>query len=260
MRALSGAPRPHPTPDCRRRAVQRFASTQPARSIEIEAKFPFTEEDVRRIASRGVQRATKVFTDRYWDNRPRNYPLTTSDIWLRQRDAAWEIKVPVGFYYRSRAGDDVTSAPSAVDRYKELTNEAEISAFLRDRQFLRAAAAAAAAAGETASLERSLLADAFAAFCCITTERRTYECEGVTVTFDRATPLGYSVGELELLVDAAGDAAAAERRIRSFARQFSLPIESRMPGKVLEQIRRSSPEHWAALQASGLLRSKNVEA
>lgn len=214
-------------------------------SIEVEAKFPFTEADKQRIASRGQLKGTKIFTDTYWDQL-RQYPLTTRDMWLRQRGAKWELKVPVTTWQGKAAG-----GPSAIDQYKEFGSEPEILAFLANQSLL-------AAASQPTALEQHLRTNGLEPFAKITTDRLTYECDGVTVTFDTATPLNYCVGEIELLVEGSQDMAGAEARLRSFAEKHELTINSRMPGKVLEHIRRNSPRHWKALRESGQLKSKNV--
>ena len=167
-------------------------------------------------------------------------------MWLRQRDKAWELKVPLSTWRREK-----NKGPSSIDQYKELEGEGDILSFLFDRTLL-------SRPGLPSSLEQSLRSDGFAEFAKITTHRVIYECEGLTVTFDTATPLNYSVGELELLVAASSDVGKAEERIRSFAKSYGLSIDSRMPGKVLEHIRRNAPLHWKALRESGHLKSKNV--
>ena len=234
-------------PFCARRTSSRprWFATHSARTIEIEAKFPFQEVDVARIAAHGHLKGTKIFTDIYWDE-PMSYRLTTQDMWLRQRERAWELKVPLTTWRREKA-----AGPSSIDQYKEIAGERDIASFLLDRGLIEQPLMLRA-------LEDLLRSNNFASFGKITTERLTYECEGVTVTFDTATPLNYRVGEVEVMVDASTDVSVAEARIRSFAQKFNLSIESRLRGKVLELIKRSSARHWQMLRESGQLKSKNV--
>ena len=114
-------------------AIRRRIHVATARSIEIEAKFPFSEVDKRRIASRGQLRGSKIFTDTYWDHL-RHYPLTTRDMWLRRREEVWELKVPVSTWQGKEAG-----GPSAIDHYKEFGSEPEILSFLANQSLLATA-------------------------------------------------------------------------------------------------------------------------
>ena len=90
--------------------------------IEVERKFllpgdPENLEALRgRIIAKGGTLLQKVsFEDSYFDSP--SYSLTLADHWLRQRDGAWELKVP---------GQHVGG--TAV--YTELETEAEIAAAL----------------------------------------------------------------------------------------------------------------------------------
>lgn len=80
------------------RATPADAAT-PAAGIEVERKFllpdsPEALEALREtIVAKGGALLKKItFTDSYWDSP--GYDLTLKDFWLRQRDGAWELKVP----------------------------------------------------------------------------------------------------------------------------------------------------------------------
>eukprot|EP01043_Picozoa_sp_COSAG02_P065568 COSAG02_NODE_9936_length_2070_cov_2.313039_3_plen_199_part_00 len=93
-----------------------------APGIEVERKFllpgdPDSLEALRgRIVDRGGTLLKKItFEDSYFDSP--SYSLTLADHWLRQRDGAWELKVPG----RHVGGTAV---------YTELETEAEIAGAL----------------------------------------------------------------------------------------------------------------------------------
>ncbi len=93
-----------------------------APGIEVERKFllpgdPETLEALRgRIVAKGGTLLKKIsFEDSYFDSP--SYSLTLADHWLRQRDGAWELKVPG----RHVGGTAV---------YTELETEAEIAVAL----------------------------------------------------------------------------------------------------------------------------------
>jgi inorganic triphosphatase YgiF len=65
--------------------------------IEVERKYEAdasAEELTRRVeALGGRSKGVVTFTDAYYDTPDR--ALCAQDVWLRRRDAAWEIKLPV---------------------------------------------------------------------------------------------------------------------------------------------------------------------
>ena len=65
-------------------------------SIEVERKFEAPEHSVLAASVEklgGTTIGTKSFTDVYYDTA--GCSLTRRDIWLRARDGAWELKLPV---------------------------------------------------------------------------------------------------------------------------------------------------------------------
>lgn len=104
------------------------------KNIEIEVKFAYNDEIEERIKKMAKFLKKKEFVDIYWDridnnssnheivNKNKNailiqFPLTTNDIWLRQRSQSWEIKIP----FRFRNGISLTDkSPQIIDEYLEV--------------------------------------------------------------------------------------------------------------------------------------------
>jgi len=254
-----------------RRLSSSPSSPPPNDNIEIEAKFFFTQADAERIAAHPEVKLvkTKTFTDVYFDSPARGFPLTTRDIWLRQRSGNWEVKVPIGYYTHSRTSfgpkgkeegrDRKNSSRSTnTDSYVEIEAENDILRFLRERRLLNNDTLPLQK-GE--SLEVSLRANGFEPCATITTHRSSYLHRDVGIDLDRAEPLNYRVGELEVMVT--GDSQASARqdalhKIQAVANCHHLDIRNGMRGKVLEHLRVFSPKHYQALDDCGLLESKGI--
>lgn len=68
--------------------TMRDAETQ----VEVEKKLFMTLEQQRALLASFPSKASKAFTDVYYDGF--QYSLTSRDLWLRRRDTTWELKVP----------------------------------------------------------------------------------------------------------------------------------------------------------------------
>src|SRR5271167_4548511 len=79
--------------------------------IEIEKKVRLSEEHLLEISKKGKLLGEKTFTDIYYDTP--EYKLTTQNIWLRERDAKFELKAPV-------------KVSGRVDSYEEIVDDREI--------------------------------------------------------------------------------------------------------------------------------------
>jgi adenylate cyclase class IV len=79
----------------------------PRATIEVERKFnlPSGKDLSDRVTALGGEVKGKVqFTDSYWDTA--GCTLTRRDVWLRQRDGAWELKLPVEEEDARRSGGE----------------------------------------------------------------------------------------------------------------------------------------------------------
>lgn len=231
----------------------RTASSQ----VEVEAKFSYSPADETRIAADPLVKLVKnkQFTDRYFDAPSKGFPLTTSDIWLRQRSGLWEVKIPVHLASKSAMQKVGTDRSTNTDSYVELEKEKDIHQFLYDKKFLEQAPKDA----DQQLLESTLEKEGFLACATLTTYRTTYKHGDVTIDLDRAEPIAYRVGELEIITSDGQTEADALSKIKAVAKHHNLNIAPGMRGKVLEYLRVFSPSHYQALDDCGLLKAKGIK-
>eukprot|EP00004_Rigifila_ramosa_P008508 TRINITY_DN1975_c0_g1_i5.p2 TRINITY_DN1975_c0_g1~~TRINITY_DN1975_c0_g1_i5.p2 ORF type:complete len:319 (-),score=73.41 TRINITY_DN1975_c0_g1_i5:108-1064(-) len=307
-------------------AVRRVAM----RAVEIERKVVLTAGAEQRLAGLAAAVRRRTFTDVYFDSS--THALSSSDAWLRRREAAWELKVPFG---RSAGGAECArcGAPNrcavaglgtqaavaaagracwcagepaarvvpaagaaclcgaclragarapATDRYRELTEGAEIAGELRRRGFAVAAlggeALREAGLGEVAAIRTDRTSYAFV-------PRSSSSSSGVAVSVDvdAVAFLGsggvlstYRIAEVEIVValgpeGGSGDLAAASSRdagavqqaeaeLAAFAAEHGLEAPAGLRGKVLEYLARHRPAHYAQLVECGLVAAKTQAA
>src|SRR3990167_7926273 len=83
--------------------------------IEVEKKFSLSEAEKRRLTEGAEFLGERIMRDVYYDSP--DWSLTTKDIWLRERNGAWELKLPRHAQSASKR---------YADQYKELETEEEI--------------------------------------------------------------------------------------------------------------------------------------
>ena len=196
----------------------------------------------------GTLLEVKTFTDVYWDV-PHVFPLSTNDMWLRQRDQQWQIKVPTKRATRQKS--------SVVDVYDELYGVESIQKHLQN----------------TAKVELSDSSLEFPTnfeltpFAKITTHRSSFTLPltskntlyDIRVDFDDAS--GYLIGECEIILDSHNESEmnSAHNLLMEFCTLHKLDTSTSIRGKVLEYIYNHSPSHYQALESAGLLQSKLVQ-
>ncbi|CAE7242783.1 THTPA [Symbiodinium natans] len=196
--------------------------------VEVERKFLAPPGLAEKVAGLGGKcLGVKEFTDRYWDDR--SWRLTSQDCWLRQRDGAWELKVPAS-KARRRSGGETTE-------FLELTELAAIQKTLREMGIVE----------EGGDLESTLQP-----FATIATKRQSFEFGSVRVDSDEAD-FGHSVMEIEVM--ATRDAVDKARQdIEEAAKQLGAePLPEKTGGKVDSYIRRFCPELLKRLVEAGVL-------
>lgn len=199
--------------------------------IEIEKKFLLTTEQQGALLEDATELGEKLVNDSYLDTK--DYSLTKNDLWFRERDGAFELKMPL----KSGAG-------VATNRYHELTEETDIAREL--------------GLGEAGDLKIALQQAGIEKFMTCYTQRKSYEKQGFHIDVDTVTyadsPFSYSIAEIELLVEDEQEADAAEARIIEFANQFDLVIDQVVLGKVAAFLKSEKPEHYNALVTAGVLK------
>jgi len=247
------------------------------KSVEIEAKFSFTPDDEARLEGLSeLQDAGKqTFVDVYFDH-PDNLLLSSCDIWLRQREGQWQLKVPIRFFNdKSRTKDNSKLSPTeSLGEYKELTTDSSIIEFLLSRGFIK----------RGNSLHEALELEGFTPLCELKTHRRSFKFQNppsffpegassssslenygnirgnLRIDLDTAAwnsnyPFLYRVGEIEVMVEnCPNQIFNAQKRIREFAEMNGFNIRTNVPhGKVMEYLRQNNPQHYQTLTLNGVM-------
>ena len=237
----SSRPAAHLRPPSRRiRESRAMASGNNANfAIEVERKYDASVVSVdvltKTVESLGGEtKGVVTFTDVYYDTPDAS--LAAKDTWLRARDGAWEIKVPLS------QGDD-TAPRSGGERsvFREVEgpgaclhelNAALLGAPANDVDDARTndldAEAALIAAMKTLDVHP---------FAKFTTERAKFALDGANVDVDAAS-FGHGVCEVEVLCAYESQVPDAEAKIAYVATRLGLTPLSDSGGKLETYIRR----------------------
>ena len=199
--------------------------------IEVERKFALTEEAERALTGDAEFVKEKSFMDVYYDTP--SYLLTTQDLWLRERDRKFELKIPL--HDRNRADFSAT-------RYREVDDEAGI------RQALEIPMRGA--------FLDDVEEEGYQPFCYLTTIRRKYRKNGFTIDCDTVTSddeFVYRVGEVEMIVEDESQMGEAQKKIEKFLTDHGIELKP-VRGKVLEYLKIKRPEHAQALEEAGIVK------
>lgn len=194
--------------------------------IEVEKKFILKLGDEERLIGGAMFVKEIEMRDDYYDDAQRS--LTLKDTWLRNRNGAWELKVPLNM-----SGSDTRVA----DQYRELTTEQEIAEYLK--------------LNTNKTLTDVLKESGYTILAPIITKRRKYKKEPFVIDID-VMNFGYEIAEIELLVEREEQMNEAIQKILTFAQSINLQTAP-VRGKVVEYIRREIPEHFVALQKAGVI-------
>lgn len=197
--------------------------------IEVEKKFLLENpDDERRLLDGAMFMHEGKHRDTYWDNE--TYTLTTKNKWLRQRDGVWELKNPDGL--DAMAKEQLGSRYTEITAERELTTELEISA--------------AIGMDPKKSLEENLLAHGYKPFCSFETTRRAYTKNGFTIDIDHVD-FGYTVIEIEKLVNESKDVEKIMNDIHQFGKQHGLQIVP-LYGKAMQWLQIHNKPHFDAVR------------
>lgn len=200
--------------------------------IEIEKKFLLTSKQQHDLLDGATELSEKLVTDSYLDTS--DYRLTMNDLWFRERDGTYELKMPL-----------TSGSGTATNRYHELTDVTDIAREL-------------GIGGETDDLTKSLREAGIVPFMTCFTQRKSYEKQGFHIDVDTVTyqnsSFAYAIAEIELLVESEAEADNAEARIIEFAKQFDLVIDQIVLGKVAAFLKFENPVHYETLVSAGILK------
>lgn len=195
--------------------------------IEVEKKFTLSKDDKARVVQGAEFLGEKSFRDTYYDTS--DFALTTSDKWLRLRGDRFELKLPMN--------EGKGASSRRLDQYEELdTDEAILQALNLSLN---------------GSLKQTLKVNGYEPFSTFTTTRKKYKKGDFTIDLDEMD-FGYSIAEIELMVEGQSEMQKALERILAFAREHGLSVAP-VRGKVIEYIKRNNPVHYKALEAAGVL-------
>lgn len=198
--------------------------------IEVEQKFILTEKDIERLTAGADFLGEKIFTDIYYDTA--EFALTKNDMWLRDRDGGYELKIPM------RA-----VAESPTQQYNEIEGEEKIRELF--------------ALPPKADFVTDIAEFGYAPFCTLITTRKKYAKSGFMIDLDlvEVGDFVYNIAKIELLVKEKKDIPEAIGKIEEFATKNGLKI-SNVRGKVLEYLLRKKPAHYQALVTAGVVKNK----
>ena len=195
--------------------------------IEIEKKVRLDEKQLLELSKEGKLLGEKSFMDTYYDTA--DYKLTTQNIWLRERNSKFELKVPVKVNGR-------------VDSYEEIVDQQTIMQRLGVNGPL--------------SLPCCLKEAQIFPFCTFQTSRRQFLFEGVHIDLDRAD-FGdgfYTIAELEMVVEKESEAPQALEKIDSLLKRWTINPHQDVPAKISIYLHQKSPHHYEALVNAGVIK------
>jgi len=204
-------------------------------AIEVERKYDASVVSIDALTKTveslgGETKGVVTFTDVYYDTPDAS--LAAKDTWLRARDGAWEIKVPLS------QGDD-TARRSGGERsvFREVEGPGaclqELNAALGVPRVPTQLANEDAEAALIAAM-KTLDVHPFAKF---TTERAKFALDGANVDVDAAS-FGHGVCEVEVLCAYESQVPDAEAKIAYVAQRLGLTPLSDSGGKLETYIRR----------------------
>ena len=199
--------------------------------IEVEKKFILTNDDKARLIEGTTFIKEYVFEDSYYDNEL--FSLSSKDVWLRNRNGKFELKVPLH-----------KSLERSADQYNEIEDENKIKKFLKLHL--------------NESVEMSIKNAGYFPFCTYKTTRKKYKKDMFVIDIDYVEfdSFTYDIGEIELMVNNENEMKDAIEKILDFAKSYNLTIAP-VRGKVIEYLKRVKPQHYQALITSGVIKEFN---
>lgn len=192
--------------------------------IEVERKFRISTDIKSRLEQLSPTRHVTRFEDSYWCE-----DLALNDMWLRQRNGAWELKFPVSRGRTKCLGARVYRETVGPMVWEELSR-------LNGRS------------------------DQFVPYATLYTERTSLKClwesREVEVVLDMCTTedgFRYSVGELEILVELDAEVDDAATTLDHLAKSLNLVGQSDADGKLIAYLKAKKKNLYNALALKGVI-------
>ena len=246
---------------------------------ETERKFILSPEilqNVSRLSGQTIPQSHSM-VDFYFDDA--FYSLTTRDLWLRRRNNTYELKWPRNDHDQSNGDQKL----SGIDFYRESTSWSIITETLSGAS-VNLENPELDVNCSSSDVEDWLRSNGLTSFASIKSSRKRYRLElpaakkHISSTSD-STPdthvinvdiddveylmtgdipysdprLRYSIGEIELLKPA--ENYRVDEALLDAFKQLNISTEP-VRGKVLEYLARFRPNHYIALESSGLIAGK----
>lgn len=183
--------------------------------IEVENRFLLTEENKKKLIDGAEFIGEETFTDIYYDTIDAS--LMKSDMWLRLRSGKFEMKLPL---------NEKSVLRRKSNKYNEIESEGEIRKVLE--------------LPLNGNFKEALGEKGYSQALEIETTRKKYKKGEFDIVFD-VTNLGFSIGEIEVVVKNESEIEAASDRIIDFAVEQQVELVS-TEGKVLECLKIVQPE------------------
>lgn len=196
--------------------------------IEVEQKFILSERDVEKLTEGSEFLGERTFTDIYYDSA--DLALGKNDMWLRERDGNWELKIPM-----HEIGKNVTQQYQEIEgeeKIREVFGIAPMKDFLNDITDL-----------------------GYEPICNLTTVRKKFRKGKFVIDLDQVSGndgFNYQIGEIELMVEDKNEALQAIVEIGKFAENAGLKVAP-VRGKVIEYLRIKKSEHYKSLVEAGVV-------
>ena len=223
-------------------------------AIEVERKYDASSVSVETLRETveslgGVTKGVVTFTDVYYDTP--DAALAAKDTWLRTRDGAWEIKVPLQGDERRSGGE------------RSVFREVEgAGPCLRELNIALGALPPEDGSSDDddeVALAAAMATSRVAPFAEFTTRRAKFELDGASVDVDAAS-FGHAVCEVEVLCAYASQVPDAEAKIAYVAQRLGLAPLMDSGGKLETFIRRNCPTHLKVLVEAGYLKPEPARA
>ncbi len=196
--------------------------------IEVERKIFIDESELKKIEQSAEFLESVLITDIYFDTS--DFRFTTSDIWLRERNCQYELKI------------GIKGMNGAIDRYLEINDERVILVKLGLEN-----------ENELAKARRKAGILPYASFQTI---RRKYRMNKFSLDLDLAyfDDFIYRVLEIELLVEDDTRIPQAEKEILQLMNTLGFNEHRPVKAKLIQYLFQKSPSHYQALVSAGVVK------
>lgn len=198
------------------------------KTIEIEKKVRLEPHHLEKIIQKGDLVNEIHIQDSYFDTA--DYLYTAQNVWLRQRNGMFELKVGMQKQYDS------------IDRYEEITDENSILNNLGIDLFV--------------DFPSTLAQNKLFSFCNFATKRKSYKVGEFNIDIDEADfgDLRYNVAEIEIIVSNSNLVHEAEQKIDQLIKEMGIDTSIPTTGKLSYYIYCKRPEHYQALVQNKVIR------